>query len=90
MRQLSVCVLLMMGTLGSAFAQEPGGTSTITLGAGGGWLVKNPFGGSSGPAVDIGYEYRISRHWAFDTGLEATFLPGNLSFSFHSGGNQPD
>jgi hypothetical protein len=57
MRNLPAWLLLIMSALGTIYAHEATGTSTITLG--GGWLVKNPFGSKGGPVFNANYEYRL-------------------------------
>jgi hypothetical protein len=45
-----------------AFAQDAVGTSTVTLGVGGGKIVGNPQGIDGGPAFNGTYEYRLFKY----------------------------
>jgi hypothetical protein len=55
-------------------AQEQTGTSTVTLGVGGGWPLGNHTGITGGPHFDGGYEYRLRKYLALEFGIDTTVV----------------
>jgi len=53
-------------------AQDAKGTSTVTFGVGGGWVVGSGLGLGGGPRFDGTYEFRILKHLALDASVDTT------------------
>lgn len=53
-------------------AQESTGTSTVTFGVGGGWIASHPYGTGGGPAFNGTYEFRFSKYFAVEAGVDTT------------------
>jgi hypothetical protein len=59
--------------LGVGHAQETNGTSTVTLGVGGGWPIRGN-GVTGGPQFNGTYEYRLRKYLALEFGVDTTVV----------------
>jgi len=86
-RPLGVLLFLLVPLI-AARGQEANGTSTISFGVGGTWVLVRPHELPGGPQFDGSYEYRFRKHWAVELGVDTTvttyFYP---SYSYYGGGS---
>jgi hypothetical protein len=72
MRSLYLILPLLVLTSPAMHAQESTGTSTVTFGVGGGWIASHPNGTGGGPAFNGTYEFRFSKYFALEAGIDTT------------------
>ncbi len=82
MKNLSLSLFIILSVSAICHAQEATHTSTFTFGVGGGWPVKNSSGTKGGPVFNANYEFRLSKHWAIESGVDTTLGAGY----FYNGG----
>ena len=72
MRRLSMPFTVVMLSLSAVHGQDATGTSTVTLGAGGGWIPAASHGASGGADFTGSYEYRIQKYISLEAGVNET------------------
>jgi hypothetical protein len=83
MRTSYLLLALLFLSSQAMHAQESTGTSTVTFGVGGGWIPGHPYGTGGGPAFNGTYEYRFSKYFAVEAGVDTT-----LTTTYYSSGPQ--
>jgi len=66
-------LLFLFVPLVTAYGQDANGTSTVTFGLGAGRPIQHT-GISGGPQLNGNYEYRLSKHWALEFGVNTTLV----------------
>jgi hypothetical protein len=85
MNRFVIFLLFLFVPLIAAYGQEANGTSTVTFGVGGTWVLVRPHDLPGGPQFDGTYEYRFRNHWAVELGVDTTVTTFFYSYYNYAG-----